>query len=556
MTKQFKILVLGGFVVVTALLVWLFSSGGNDNPNQKYVSKNWKRKYQLNSPHPMGLGTFSKSLRIYLDPKSEITSVYHWSTLDSISNAKKINRTYAFVGESFGLFNHEVDAILERVKDGSRLFLSAENFSDNLEDRLLSFGNLHFVYADSVLVKTTKKEFKFKNIYQNYVIAKNWPGFKAFNTNHVEVLSKIGGVANFVKLKHGKGEICILSTPDVLFNFHLQTKDGFGYMREIFKQIPQDQDVIWMQLGSLSNDYEDHDTNQDEDDEYGLMKLIFTSPALLMAFVLTLLAIVLFVLFRGKRLRPEVPFLKPTKNMTLAFADTITSIYYGQRDPKSLLVIQKRNFYSMIQKHFFIDFKRGITDEKIYTLSEKTNLHFKDIKRILENIEFGASNNVDENYLVESLKKMHDFYRETGIVNDALLTKVANRRMELRREMISPLLAMLAGIVLLCVGTYYLTQSIGAGILLWPIGIGLVGIGILRFTKPYLVVEQEHFVFYNLMGRPKTYKKDDLTGIERTDQGVILHFRDEKKVLKSKEVSAFDRAQIDIIVENFNSLEL
>ena len=165
------------------------------------------------------------------------------------------------------------------------------------------------------------------------------------------------------------------TTPKAFYNYQLKRKTGFKYSEFVLNQLSPNQDIIILELGRLSDNYGDEDVDEEtgdklkKDDSY--LTLLFKNPTLLKAMLLAIIGMLLFVIFRSKRTQPVVPYISQKKDMTLAFADTITSIYFAKRNPYGLLQVQKRNFYSMVQKHFYIDLSRDDKKNAIESLAER-----------------------------------------------------------------------------------------------------------------------------------------------------------------------------------------
>src|SRR5690606_32272675 len=130
-----------------------------------------------------------------------------------------------------------------------------------------------------------------------------------------------------------------------------------------------------------------------------------------------------------------VPYLDKKKNMTLAFTDTITSIYFADRNPYVLLNVQKRNFYEAVQKHFFVDLSKRKEDKEIMTLSQKSNIPASEIAEMIRLFETTEVSKVDENYLIDLAKMQVAFYQKTGMISSRVQAKIEAKEFKLYRNM-------------------------------------------------------------------------------------------------------------------------
>jgi len=147
-----------------------------------------------------------------------------------------------------------------------------------------------------------------------------------------------------------------------------------------------------------------------KDDSY--LKFILENPYLRTALILLILGVILYVIFRSKRKRPTVPVIQEQKAMTLAFAETITSIYFAKRSPYGLLQVQRKNFYATIQRHYFLDLNRREGDRELRMLAEKSNRSLEEIQNMVGLLETKEVTKVDDQTITEVAQKQRAFYKE------------------------------------------------------------------------------------------------------------------------------------------------
>lgn len=564
MNKQTKIGVVGGIIVAMFLMVWMFS-GPNEKQKSKrrtFVSSNWTSRFQVDDKKPMGLYLLTSLTQAHLDSNHHVVPAIDWIDMDSIRAKDKQRKTYFFVGNVFGLISSEVDTLLADVKSGSTLFLSYYDLTENMYEKLFYEYELAFEYNDHVNVFTDKHKFKMINLFQNDTVATDWPAFKKIESlgDH-ESLSSFMEMSNFIKVKYGKGTLYFHSNPGMFYNYQLKRLHGFKYTEFVLNQLPKNQNIYLLELGRRTDNYGNEDTDDDTgtegkvDDSY--FKLIFQSPMLLTALLLSILGLILFVIFRSKRTQPIVPYIEKKKNMTLAFTETITSIYYAKRHPYGLLQVQRKNFYATIHKHFFIDLNRGADNKVLDVLAEKCNMQRSEIDEIVNMLETKEAFSVNDQYIANVNKKMHAFYRQIGVISDKLNEKIQSREMVFRRSMLVPIALIFSGISLFIVGIYYLMISIGVGIVFWPIGILLIALGSIRISHPYMKIKQNTIEYYSTLGKKYSFNKDDLISTELKAKGAILNFKEDKKlIINFWDLSRFDKQQFKRFVSKFHNLEL
>lgn len=559
MSNQKKIGLLMGIILIMVLVVWLFSGGEEQNSKKEiFRSSNWSKKFQIDDRNPLGSYLIHSLLRAHVDSSRKIMAVHDSFEFDSIVSKPSKKWTFFFIGNNFGLQSSEMDTILERVKTGSELFISYNNLTDNLYEKLFVEYEELYDYDDHINLFTRNKKFKMYNIHQNDTVACNWKAF-----GDIEPIGNYSGISsfmemnNFIRIKHGKGSVLLHSTPSLYYNYQVKRPEGYAYSRITLNEIDKNQPVLLLEMARLSDNYgnEDVDTNEGTEGktDTSYLKIIFENPSLLTAFLLGIGGLLLFLLFRTKRTRPVVEFLGTKKDMTLAYAETITSIYFAKRNPYGILHVQKKNFYDTVQKHFFIDIQHRQDERPLIALAEKSNTSYIEIKQLVQELETKEAFSVNDQFTANMAKKVHAFYRNAGIISDKLQDRISERESVFRRALLLPFLMISGGIMLIITGSYFLVSAVGSGIVLWPIGLTLFLLGVIRVSKPYLVVDKDHFIKYNETGRRKEFNKKDLTGLEMKNSGVLLRFTENRQlIINFREMSHFDRKQFQRFISGLD----
>lgn len=568
MKRQSQIGILVGMVLVMVCMVWLFSPRDSLSPSKQkkrapFVSSNWVQKYQINDKNPLGLYLFTKLTQAHLDAKHQVKVISNGFDLDSLQLNDSTQKTYLFVGKNFGIDEEDMDSILSDVNRGSRLFMSFDELYDEHYYQLFDSVEFQYDFDEKVNVRTKGKSYKMLNIFQNDTIATKWWAFSAYRFQGAsQVLSSIMEVPNFLKVVHGKGFIYLHTNPLMFHNYQLKRKDGFEYTAFVLNQIPRNQDVHYMEFGRLPDEDGDFPIEEEGDQPFekqddSLLQLIFREPSLLAALLLGILGLILFVIFRSKRTRPVVPFIPKKKDMTMAFAETITSIYLSKRNPYGLLQVQRKNFYDTMQRYFFVDLSRREGDRELEILSEKSNTPLRDIKAMVARIETKEASIVSEEYIAQLAKEKHQFYRRVGIISDKLVERFQREELVFKRTLWLPIVVIFLGVLIILLGLFLLTASRGVGIMLWPNGTLMVILGIVYLSNPYIAINKHQMIYYSIIGRKTIYNRSDLKSTEIRKRGVIFTFNDNRKlIINYWDLSAFDRVQFERFISKLDIQEL
>ena len=547
------------------ILVWAFSGGEepikDTNKRLPFVSSNWTKKFQPFDKDPLGLYLFNRLLVTHLDTNHKVTAINDSIAFDSLVNNQIEENTFLFIGNQFGLQNAEIDTLISRVYSGSDLMISFNDLTENIYERLLGETRISYDYDESVKVFINNKSYEMINLFQTDTVACQWPAFGVIDKNiNLKSLSSFMEMSNFIEMPFGKGKFLLHTNPSMFYNYQIKRKDGFKYTSFVIDQLSEKQNIYLLELGRLTDNYGNYDIEEDDgsggkiDDSY--LQLIFQSQTLVIALLLSILGIILFIVFRSRRMRPIVPFIKPKKDMTMAFTETITSIYFSKRNPYGLLQVQRKNFYSTVQRHFFVDLQRREGNRVVEALAEKSNTSKTEIQELLNALETKEASSITDAYVANIQKQLHVFYSSTGIISSELKEKVSKRKMVFKRNLLLPALFIIGGIYCIIQGMTLLVGAIGVGIVLWPVGIVLVILGILRLSNPYLEIDENQIIHYSAYGKKKIYNREMLIGTELRSGGTIFKFSNDKPlIINYWDMSAFDKKQFQAFLSKLNILE-
>jgi len=563
-------MLIGGFLLFGLLLVWLMTPSGEITNEKKksvpvYTSSDWKDRYQPFDKNPRGTYLFHRLVKTHIKKKN-ITSADRYIQLDSILTKDDKKRTYIFVGNKFALKNSEIDSIMTKVEKGSDIFFSFEEITENILDRFFDTVYFRSDYDEQEMVYTPRAKYNLLELYQKDTVAKLWNAFGEIKPKgDSKALSTFMEMENFIVINMGKGKVFLHTNPNMFYNYQLKRNDGFRHARYVIDQLSSNKDVVILELGRLLDDY-DGEEEEDEEEPQGagdgkqdnsLLRWLLERPMLRNALLLLILGLLLYLIFRSQRKRPAVPYYPKKKDMTLAFTETITSIYYSKQNHYGMLQVQRKNFYATILKHYFVDLNRRDGDREIRILAEKSNKPFEEIKALVNMFETKETSKVNDQTVIQMAKLQQEFYKDMGIISEKIDQRLKKREMVFRRGLLLPVGLILFGIISILCGFYFLVNSIGPGIALWPIGAILLTLGVLRLVHPYLKVTEKHLITYSEFGRKKEYLREDVINTKSTKSGVVIQLQDNKRiVINYWDMSRFDKEQFDRFVSKVHTLDL
>ncbi len=343
---------------------------------------------------------FSKKRAVKLPPKSNYLYVFRYFRADSLSLVKLLNY----------------------VQKGNSVFIASESFF-GLDD------TLHFQTAflkdltlnDSVSINFTditiskSIDYKYqKQAADTYFEIKN----PTKNGNSFTILGKnSNGFPNFIRVNFGKGRFFLNTVPMAFTNFYMVKNDNSDYVFKALSYLPE-QPTFWdeyvnvMSIGkSARSTSKSREAKGEEDTPESPFKFIVSQPALKWAYFITLSALLIYLIFEGKRRQRIIPLMESPKNTSLQFLETIGSLYYYQKDHKAIAEKKITHLLAYIRTKFYLK-TTEIEQEFRSDLSHKSGISPREINDLFDYISFVQNNDyITENQLITLNEQIENFYK-------------------------------------------------------------------------------------------------------------------------------------------------
>jgi len=292
--------------------------------------------------------------------------VHHsYLTLYELKDSLHRTGNIFILSQRFGAEEADTKALLNHVSEGGAAFVSANYFSEAMADTLklgvadYMFNNILKATTDTATVHFTNpvldsaRRFAFKadNIH-NY--------FTRFDTTRTTVVAKNQeGDPVTIRIRWGKGNLILNTTPLVFTNIYLLAADNHDFIAKTLSYLPQN-DIEWTEFYHLGRR-----------EIQTPLRVILTTEPLSWAYYLTLIALLLFMLFEMKRKQRIIPIQPPLANTTLEFVGTIGNLYYQSHEHKNVAMKRIAFLLENIRSRYYISTQ--LHDPGfIKTLSRKT----------------------------------------------------------------------------------------------------------------------------------------------------------------------------------------
>lgn len=307
---------------------------------------------------------------------------------------------YLFIDNVVDTDQVSLEELLHFVKHGNNLFISSNIQPEVFKDSLNYDVKNDFNFTGKAELSFANKQFKndsitvdkgLSNIYISKVDSTKTTvlGYQKFDS-----IQRI----NFIKIKHGKGNVFIHLQPAGFTNFQLLKKDNKKYAAAALSYLPED--TIF------------YDSRNKSNKELGdsIMRYILKQPALKWAWFLALISLLFFMIFNAKRKQRIVKVIKPLDNTTVAFTKTIGNLYYETKDHNNLIDKKITYFLEYIRRVYYLD-TQLLNDKFVKFLSLKSGKNKIETKRLIDLIAYlRAKRECTENDLLRLNKAIEDFY--------------------------------------------------------------------------------------------------------------------------------------------------
>lgn len=413
-------------ILVAVLIVLIFVFGLNRG-EKPFVTNNWKETYSPQDKGPYGTYVMKELLDTtglfgnFIELDSDIG--------ESLVDNEDVNDIYFFIGKRNYMSDEAAEELIYFVENGNTAFLSTEQLPFYLEEYF--FLDSYKIYESVIDSSQTfkfkhpkyqKKKFKFDYIYNNEIDLKYWDYFvddnyELWDESEVFVLGRNEKKqANFVKITYGEGAFYFHSTPYLFTNVCMLKKHGFEYAEIVLEHIPPGK-IQWDKYNLYDNSSDNGDGDGDGGDgnasenRSSPLEFIFKNKELIWAFLVFLFAVIMYTIFKGKRMQNIIHPKESKENTSFQYIETISSLYLQQNQHYKLVLIKEKNFLNYLSEKYYLTTNKA-NDDFIRKLAEKSKVEINAITEIFKLFQqFKDYELVSADMLVVLQNKLEYFYK-------------------------------------------------------------------------------------------------------------------------------------------------
>lgn len=305
---------------------------------------NWTPTFLPKDKNPFGNYLLDQVLEDIF-PKQNIVhnNLTFYELQDSIFDHQNI----LSISDEFDPDREAVKVLLTKVHQGAHAFVSASRFSGLFRDTLhLMTRDLLFeqgidmraVIDTSFLTMThSGKDYYYQKDHISYYFFKDslLYGYQTLATNSYRKSVTI-------KIPWGSGFFVLNSTPLAFTNNYMVAEQNHELISSTLSYLPIDK-VWWTsyyQVGRLEST--------------SPLRFILNTDSLRWAYYLTILGLLFFILFEGKRKQRIIPIHSPLANTTLEFVQTIGNLYLQANDYKAIASKKILYFMDRVRAKYYL----------------------------------------------------------------------------------------------------------------------------------------------------------------------------------------------------------
>jgi hypothetical protein len=339
---------------------------------------NWNPSYSASDKIPFGSYILYNELEnFYNVPVKKIDTDPFLFIEDTI---KTKNALYIFINNQINFDKQQYKKLNQFVKTGNSVFLSSRYLSTFFKDSL----KLNTFTKNIPFQTEIKPAFFNKNIqldtlptYKKQVFQIT---FTAIDTSHTTALGYFKNSEkpleniNFIKVKYGEGYYYFHTLPEAFSNYYLLKEPNQKYVEALLSHV--NPTII----------YWDNYIKSGRRVINSPLRFILTQPPLKWAYYLTLLGLVLFVIFKGKREQRIIPVKEPLKNTAIAFTKTISDLHFQHKDYSNIIAKKITYFFEKIRSKYHLD-TQNLDASFIKNLAIKSGHSLEDTQKLIDTIK-------------------------------------------------------------------------------------------------------------------------------------------------------------------------
>jgi len=299
-----------------------------------------------------------------------------------------------------GSYNNYNDSYYEDPSD-SLLFIS--RYLHSFYDTIMHIATEPFdsTYSDHIY-SNYHKELK-RLVKRSYTHLTELPIMRKESISYEELMYTTEARAFFVKMKLGEGELYIHTMPHLLTNIGSRQEYYLDHANEVLSHFNPTHIIVDKPRINFEFD-------RDDDIRKSPIAFILKTPSLAWAYYTLFASLLLFVIFRSKRLQRIIPLIEKNENTSIQYIKTLSTLYQSHEQNNKLVIHMRDVFYNKIKNKYFLD---HTLSNYVEQLSRKTKISEKEISTLLHKFESAKNSNFTDDQLIVLHNQIESFHKKS-----------------------------------------------------------------------------------------------------------------------------------------------
>jgi hypothetical protein len=340
------------------------------------------------------------------------------------------NAVYIFIGREHFLDSLDLIKLGNFAAYGNDVFIASdENMSDLLYKGFISY-HLYSICIEKMDARSVSvsyqdnspsQDFQFNYQFLRDTISRGWSYFDTCATQYVsnpfetlyrldsanyEVIDQIDDVhPNLIRIDVGEGHVYLHPNPLMFANYYLIKDEGFLYASQTFSPF-SGRKVYWDEISKTSREYVLEERHE------SILKYIFTQPGLLWGWYVLLAGVLLFILFRTKRMQKVIPVIPEKQNHSAAYIKSVAMLYKTGGSHQQIAAEMMRYFLQFVKNKYNYRVPLQKPAQAVEELSAISKVSPGVIAEIIKlNMQLEVSDESQNSRLLSFNKNLEKFYK-------------------------------------------------------------------------------------------------------------------------------------------------
>jgi len=364
----------------------------------------WKEHYTVESKAPFGCYLVAEEIESLFNKEVGFNIIDEDPFLFLRDNSYQNNSMYVMVNSNLNLDKRQFEKLSNYVEQGNTAFLSARSFGKVLNDSLkIDTYAYYYLLEEEVNPAFFSKTFSKDSLKYSYKKGIYQATFTKTDTLKTKALGYYSNFEdddiadlNYIKIQYGKGFFYLHTLPEAFTNYYLM-KGNQQYVANLFSYV------------NPSEIYFDNYLKTGRKVVKSPMRFILNQASLKWAYYLIIIGLLIFVIFRGKRVQRIIEVIEPLKNSSIEFTKTIGDLHFQHKDFGNIISKKITYFLEKVRSHYYLD-TNSLDNEFCKKLAQKSTNSLEETTKLINTIKMLKGKSFhNEQDLIELNKLLEKF---------------------------------------------------------------------------------------------------------------------------------------------------